>query len=52
MEVPLRCSADLKGMMEGCVNFLAVWLPEGKVCSYNIPFTDTSSSVEQIYLTQ
>ena len=33
MEIPLRCSADLMGMMEGCVNFLAVWLSEGKVCS-------------------
>ena len=36
--------------MEGRANFLAVWLPGGKVCSYNILFTDTSSSIEQIYL--
>ena len=37
-------------LMEGLVNFLAVWLPGGKVCSYNISFTDTSSSIEEIYL--
>ena len=37
-------------LMEDRVNFLAIWLPGGKVCSYNISFTDTSCSIEQIYL--
>ena len=31
---------------------LAVWLPEEKVSSYKLLVTNTSSSIEQIYLTK